>query len=169
MPQQIFCERLPIKESLNMNVGHICRRKVITVREIDDLTATARLMRAEHIGYVIVVEPDPAAQDAVKPVGVLTDRDIIVSVVARETDPRALRVGDVMTRQLVVAQENSSVGWAVREMRRMGVRRLPVVDLAGHLVGVLSLDNVLDALAAELLDVAGSIRNERRIESELRP
>jgi CBS domain-containing protein len=126
-------------------------------------------MRAEHIGYVIVVEPDPTAHDAVKPVGVLTDRDIIVSVVAREADPNALRVGDVMTRQLVVAQESSSVGWAVREMRRMGVRRLPVVDLAGHLVGVLSLDNVLDALAAELLDVAGSIRNERRIESELRP
>jgi CBS domain-containing protein len=152
-----------------MNVGHICRRCVITVRELDDLTATARLMRAEHSGYVIVVEPDPAAHNAVTPVGVLTDRDIIVSVVAREADPRALRVGDVMTRQPVLVQEGSSIASAAREMRRTGVRRLPVVDLAGHLVGVLSLDNVLDALAAELLDVAGSIRNERRIESELRP
>lgn len=152
-----------------MNVGHICKRKVVTARERDDLTTTAQLMRAQHIGYIIVVQPDPALREAHIPVGVLTDRDIVVSVVASETDPHTLRVGDVMTRPPVVVQESSSVGWAMREMRRMGVRRLPVVDLGGHLVGVLSLDDVLDALAAELLDVAGSIRNERRIESELRP
>lgn len=152
-----------------MNVGHICKHKVITAREHDELVGTAQLMRSEHIGYIIVVDPDPTLRDAVIPVGVLTDRDIIVSVVARETDPHTLRVEDVMTRHPMVVQESSSVGWAVREMRRMGVRRMPVVDLAGHLVGVLSLDDVLDALAAELLDVAGSIRNERRIESETRP
>jgi CBS domain-containing protein len=105
----------------------------------------------------------------VTPVGVVTDRDIIVGVIARGADPRALTVGDVMTPRPVVARESSSVSWAVRQMRGIGVRRLPVVDLADHLVGVLSLDNVLDAMAGELLDVAGSIRNERRIESEIRP
>jgi len=152
-----------------MNVGSICKRKVVTVREHDDLTATAGLMRANHIGYIIVVEPEPAGESALRPVGVLTDRDIVVSVVAREADPRTLTVGDVMTRQPVVAQEGSSVSWAVREMRQAGVRRMPVVDLGGDLVGVLSLDDVLDALAGELLDVAGSLRQERRIEAELRP
>lgn len=152
-----------------MTVGEICRRKLVTVRERDELLAAARLMRIEHIGHVIVVEPDPALKGAVRPVGVVTDRDIIVSVVARGADPHALRVGDVMTRNPLVAQETSSVSWALRQMRRIGVRRLPVVDLAEHLVGVLLLDRVLDALAGELLDVACSIRNERRMESELRP
>lgn len=152
-----------------MIVGEICRRQLATVAESDDLTAAARLMRIEHIGYVIVVEPDPALKGAARPVGVVTDRDIIVTVVAGGADPRALRVGDVMTRNPLVTQETSSVSWALRQMRRIGVRRMPVVDLAEHLVGVLLLDNVLDALAGELLDVAGSIRNERRIESQLRP
>ena len=152
-----------------MTVGEICRRKLVTVREMDELTAAARLMRIEHIGHIVVVEPDPALQGAAKPVGVVTDRDIVVSVVARGADPHALRVGDVMTPHPLVAQESSSVAWALRQMRRIGVRRLPVVDLAEHLVGVLSLDNVLDALAAELLNVAGSIRNERRMESQMRP
>lgn len=152
-----------------MTVGEICRRKLVTVGERDDLSAAARLMRIEHIGYVIVGSPDPKLPGAVKPIGVVTDRDIIVSVVARGADPQSLRVGDVMTRNPLVAQETSSVSWALRQMRRIGVRRLPVVDLAEHLVGVLLLDNVLDALAGELLDVAGSIRNEQRIESQLRP
>jgi CBS domain-containing protein len=152
-----------------MNVGQICRRKPVTVGELDELLAAAALMRKEHIGYVIAVTPDPLLTGAVKPVGVMTDRDIIVSVIARGADPQALRVGDVMTRLPFVAHETSSVAFALRQMRRIGVRRLPVVDLAEHLVGVLSLDNVLDALAGELLDVAGSIRNERRIEGQMRP
>jgi len=102
-------------------------------------------------------------------VGVLTDRDIVVTVVARETDPRSLRVGDVMTRQPVVAAEDDSITTALQEMRRIGVRRLPVVGRRGQLVGVLSLDDVLDGLAAELQNVAGSIRREQQVESALRP
>jgi CBS domain-containing protein len=152
-----------------MNVGQICRRNPVTVGEREELTTAAQLMRNEHIGYVIVVAPDRTVPGAVKPVGVVTDRDIIVGVIARGADPHQLTAGDVMTRQPVLARESSSVSWAVRQMRQIGVRRLPVVNLADHLVGVLSLDNVLDAMAGELLDVAGSIRNERRIESEARP
>jgi CBS domain-containing protein len=151
-----------------MNVGKTCRQTVVTVRPFDELTAAARLMRENHIGYLVVVEPDPGGT-TVKPVGVLTDRDIVVAVVARETDPRSLRVGDVMTRQPVVAAEGDSIATALQEMRRIGVRRLPVVGQRGQLVGVLSLDDVLDGLAADLQSVAGSIRREQQIESALRP
>lgn len=151
-----------------MNVGKTCRQTVVTVRPFEELTAAARLMRENHIGYLVVVEPD-LGDTAVKPVGVLTDRDIVVAVVARETDPRSLRVGDVMTRQPVVAAEGDSIATALQEMRRIGVRRLPVVGQRGQLVGVLSLDDVLDGLAADLQSVAGSIRREQQIESALRP
>ena len=125
-------------------------------------------MREKHIGYLVVVDPEVVDQ-SLRPVGVLTDRDIVVSVVARETDPRALRVGDVMTQQPVTVGSTEPVERALREMRRIGVRRLPVVGQRGELIGVLSLDDVLEVLAGELQNIAGSIRNERVIEGSLRP
>ncbi len=151
-----------------MNVGDICTRDVVTVREFDELTAAAQLMREKHVGYLIVVAP-MLEDSSFKPVGVLTDRDIVIAVVARETDARTLRVGDLMTRQPVVVDENASVGSALRDMRRVGIRRVPVTGRDGRLLGVLSLDDILGAISEELLDVAGSIRSEVRIEKALRP
>jgi CBS domain-containing protein len=150
-----------------MNSGEICKQNVVTIREFDELSSAARLMRERHVGYLVVVEPQPL--DArLKPIGVLTDRDIVVSVLAKDADIRALRVGDVMTRQPVVVHEEKSVGFALKEMRRIGVRRLPVVGAGGHLVGVLSLDDVIDALSKEFGDVSSSIRSELQMESALR-
>jgi CBS domain-containing protein len=150
-----------------MNVAKICKRNVVTVREHDELGKAAKLMREHHIGYLVVVEPG-VAQDAVRPIGVLTDRDIVVSVLAKDADPRSLTVGDIMTRQPVVVPDGKSVAGALREMRRIGVRRLPVVGGVGQLVGVLSLDDVLDQLAGELTDVAGTVRDELLVENSLR-
>ena len=151
-----------------MKVGDICGRNVVTVREFDELTAAAQLMREKHIGYLVVVEPN-VADGTLVPAGVLTDRDIVVGIVAKGTDPRTLRVGEVMTREPLLAQEDSGVSSAVRRMREIGVRRMPVVGHAGQLVGVLSLDDVLDAFAEELMDVARSIRHELKMEGALRP
>jgi len=152
-----------------MNAGEICKHRVVTILEFDELSTAARLMRERHVGYLVVVDPLPL--DAkLKPVGVLTDRDIVVGVLARDADIRTLRVGDVMTRQPVVIDEEQSVGFALKEMRRIGVRRVPIVGgSAGHLVGVLSLDDVIEALAKELVDVSASIGRELRMEGALRP
>ena len=154
--------------SLIMDIGTICKRNVVTVREADELVAAAQLMREKHVGYLIVVKPS-IVDVTVTPVGVITDRDIVVAVVAKETDPRTLKVGDVMTRQPAVVEEGSSVSTALQLMRRIGVRRVPVIGRAGMLVGVLSLDDVLDAIAGELMDIASSIRHEIRMEDALRP
>lgn len=151
-----------------MRVGDICTRNVVTVREFDDLTTAAQIMRQKHIGYLVVIKPN-VGDATVVPVGVITDRDIVVGVVARETDPRSLTVGDVMTRQPVLAWEDTSVSAALHHMREIGVRRVPVVDRGGGLTGILSLDDVLDALADELTEVASSIRHGRKVESALRP
>jgi CBS domain-containing protein len=151
-----------------MNIRNICQKNPVTVRRSDELIRAAQLMRERHIGYLVVVEPD-VADGSQRPIGVLTDRDIIVTVVAREADPRSLRVGDIMTQQPVTANTTDSIDKAIREMRRVGVRRLPVVGQKGELVGILSLDDVLDVLAGELQNVAGSIRNEQVIEGTLRP
>lgn len=149
------------------NIGDLCKREPVTVREYDDLTTAAQLMREQHVGYLVVVQPNPVDGTG-KPVGVLTDRDIVIGVVAKQVDPRSLRVGDLMSRQPVVAEENSSIEFALNEMRRIGVRRLPVVGHAGQLVGIVSLDDVLDTLSAQMAAVSGSIHNEQRLENALR-
>ena len=151
-----------------MNTGKLCRTSAVTVERAEELVKAAQLMREKHIGYLVVVASD-AADGLQRPVGVLTDRDIVVTVVARETDPRTLRVGDVMTQSPTTAVDSDPLEKSLREMRRMGVRRLPVVGRRGELVGVLSLDDVIEALSNELQDLAGSIRNERVIEGALRP
>jgi CBS domain-containing protein len=151
-----------------MNVSSICSRKAVTVRRSDELVKAAQLMREQHIGYLVVVEPD-AGNGLLHPVGVLTDRDIVITVVARETDPRTLRVADVMTQPPVTVNTDDSMDQALHEMRRFGVRRLPVIDKHREVVGILSLDDVLSALASQMQNVAGSIRNEQLIEGTLRP
>jgi CBS domain-containing protein len=151
-----------------MDIGTICKRNVVTVREADELVMAAKLMREKHIGYLVVVKPN-IIDGTVTPVGVITDRDIVVAVIAKENDPRALKIGDVMTRQPAVVEEGSSISTTLQLMRRMGVRRVPVIGRSGVLVGVLSLDDILAALAGDLMDVADSIRHEMRMEDALRP
>jgi CBS domain-containing protein len=148
-----------------MNVGTLCQRNVITVGPGDELSAAARLMRERHIGYLVVVE---GSGSGAVPVGVLTDRDIVVTIIARETESSQLKVGDVMTRNPVSVPESESLSTALRQMRSIGVRRIPVVGKRGELTGLLSMDDVLDTLVSELQDVVGAIQNERRIEGELR-
>jgi CBS domain-containing protein len=152
---------------MSTSIGLICQRDVVTIRESEDLTAAAQRMREEHIGYLIVVEADQLDR-SLRPVGVLTDRDIVIAVVAKGVDPHTLTVGDVMTRQPVVVTQDSSVRATLQEMRRIGVRRVPIVGARGDLVGMVSIDDILETLAEELGNIAGSIRKEQRTESAFR-
>lgn len=141
-----------------MNVGRLCKRPVVTVTPQQDLIVAAQLMREKHIGSLVVVE------EYGRPIGVLTDRDIVISVVAKGANPSLLTVADVMTRDPTTADEGESVPNALRTMRHIGVRRLPVVGSKGLLTGVLSLDDVLDVLAKELAEVSGAVHNEQLVE-----
>jgi CBS domain-containing protein len=151
-----------------MYTAEILKRDVVTVRPGEELLRAARLMREKHVGYLVVVEPAPR-EGTVRPVGVLTDRDIVVTVIAREIDPRSLRVEDVMTRQPVVVRADEPLNTALRDMRRIGLRRLPVIGEHGELVGVMSLDDVVTTLARQLQEVAGSMRTEQANEHAQRP
>lgn len=149
-----------------MDAATICNRNAITASVTDELVDAAKLMRDKHVGFLVVTEARPDGGH--EPVGVLTDRDIVVAVIAREVDPESLSVGDVMTRQPALAQASDSLEEALRKMREIGVRRLPVVDAARRLIGVLALDDVLDHVAGQLTSIAISIRKEQRIERQLR-
>src|SRR5262245_7591249 len=103
-----------LKESL-MNVGQMCQKNAITVVAGDEIATAARLMREKHIGFLVVVEPAPQEDDVI-PVGVITDRDIVVSTIALGVDPKTLSVGDVMTCKPTVALAQDSIADALRQM-----------------------------------------------------
>jgi CBS domain-containing protein len=151
-----------------MNVGTICQRLLITVRRSDEVIRAAQLMRDRHVGYLVVVESH-AVKGCLRAVGVLTDRDIVVSVVARQVDPAAVRVGEIMTPNPVTVAESDAIEEALQAVRRAGVRRVPVVGPRGELVGVLSFDDLLKAVAGEARDMVTAIRTERQIEARARP
>ena len=151
-----------------MNVGMICRREVITVDPAEDLVKAAHLMRECHVGSLVVVSAGESSPD-LKAIGMLTDRDIVTAVLAKDADVRQLRVDDVMTRSPLLASEFSTLEATLKHMREVGVRRVPVVGTRDQLVGILSLDDVLQSLADQLTDVARAVRMEQKVERTARP
>ena len=151
-----------------MCVGDICRTEVVTIAPDAGLCEAARLMREQHVGMLVVVEPVAGHADRVVQ-GVLTDRDIVITVVGRDAEPKDLRVMDVMTRHPLLVAQGSSVAAVLRLMRTDGVRRVPVVGARNELIGVLSIDDVLDVIADQLAAISGAIRGEQTNERVMRP
>jgi len=110
----------------------------------------ARAMRSKNVGALVVV-------NAGRPVGMLTDRDIVVEVVARGMDPEEVRVGDVMVKKPVTIRQDLGVFDAARAFAKTGVRRLPVVTGSGVLVGVITMDDVIMLLGNEMGHLAGAL------------
>jgi CBS domain-containing protein len=148
-----------------MTVGEICNRIVVVAERATPLTDAARLMREHHVGSLVVVEDRAGAR---APVGILTDRDIVVAVVAGGVDPATLTAGDVMVAELVTVREPDSEFEALQLMRRMGVRRVPVVGADGALVGIVTLDDLLEIVAGELDDIVRAIGSEQAHERRAR-
>jgi CBS domain-containing protein len=142
-----------------MTVGSICTRRIITVEVSVDIAAAAEVMRENKIGYLIVTNK---ANGNRTPAGVITDRDIVVKILAKDVNPHSLTAGDVMTREPLVAREDDGISETLHRMRVLGVRRVPVVNARGQIAGVLSIDDVIDHLVSQLADVAGATRNEPR-------
>lgn len=144
-----------------MAVGTICTRQVVTVDRAIDVAAAARVMRDRQVGYLVVTDVASGSQ---KPVGVLTDRDIVIKVMASNIDAHSLKVSEVMTTEPLVAGYADDVGKTLHRMRALGVRRVPVINAQGGIAGVLSLDDAFDHLVTQMADVAGSIRNQQPTE-----
>ena len=148
-----------------MPIGEICTREVIVARRDITIEQAAELMRVNHVGDLLIVEDFNGDQ---VPVGILTDRDIAVAVVAMKLDPASLSAGDVMTQDPATATEDQSVLETIQQMRAAGVRRLPVVTGRGALVGIVSTDDVIQLLAEEITELAKLIVHEQRKEVQTR-
>ena len=140
-----------------MSISEYCNREVVVIGRDESVVEAAKLMREQHVGSVIVVKH---VNHEVLPIGILTDRDIVVELVAKEADPAQLKVADVMAAELLMAEESEEVMEVLQRMRLKGVRRIPVVDVQGSLVGIFSMDDMLELIAEQLHEVVGVFRKE---------
>jgi len=149
-----------------MNAGEICNREVVVVYRTTSLLEASKLMRDFHVGSLVVVV-DRLSERV--PVGIVTDRDLALAVLAKEVDARSVDVGDVMSTELFTVREEDSVTDVLRLIRDRGVRRVPVLTHSGALAGIVTIDDVLDIVAEQLGDIVHAIERERVRETRLRP
>lgn len=149
-----------------MKVREICKRTVVSIGNKCDVVEAAKLMREAHVGFLIVVKESDENR---RPIGVLTDRDIVLEVTAPDLNPRLVTLEDIMTRQPLIASETDDLGEVLQAMRQAGIRRVPVVDLSGSLTGIVAIDDAIDHITGLLCDITGSIQNEQRHERRARP
>jgi CBS domain-containing protein len=149
---------------MDMRVGDYCKHGVVTVDANADVVEVARTMRDEHVGFVVVL--DEGDQNGV-PKGVITDRDIVLKVCAREVDGHSVTARDIMSRDPLTARVTDDLNEVIQGMRVAGFRRVPVLTADGKLTGIIAIDDAIDVIAGLLCDVCGSIRNEQRQERRL--
>jgi len=137
-----------------MKVGEICSRDVFAMEATDPLASCAREMKDRNVGSAVIVE---RARGSVRPIGIVTDRDILRGQFDRCADLFCLSTGDVMSSDLLVLDEDTDVADAIERMGRRSVRRAPVVSTGGELKGIVTFDDLLPVVAAQISAIAGLI------------
>ena len=137
-----------------MTVGRICTREVDLVDAHESVQIAAERMNARNVGTLIVLDQES------HPIGMITDRDLALRVVAKGRDSIQTLVSEIMTQFPYNVTEETSIEIALSKMRAGGFRRLPVVDASGKLIGVVSLDDILELLCSEFTEIGNLIRKE---------
>lgn len=151
---------------LGTSAVDLCRRDVSVASRSMALDEAARLMRGDHVGCLVVVEQGAGGRVVA---GLLTDRDIVTSVVATGTPPGSLRVGDVMTDDVVCVRDDASLADVLATMQNRHVRRLPVVGPQQNLLGIVTADDLLQWLSTELQQLARAVGEQVKVEAIVRP
>lgn len=149
------------KRGAQMSIGEICNRKVVVMQRDETIAEAAKLMRDQHVGSVLIVDEQNGQR---VPVGIVTDRDLVVEVMAPGLDPDAITVGDIMMTGFASVKEDTGIFEAIQYMRTKGIRRLPVVDAENKLVGIVTLDDLFLLLSEELDALAKLVAREQHNE-----
>ena len=148
-----------------MSIGKFCTREVVVTEKHTGIVELAQLMRTHHVGDVVVVEKQG---DLLVPVGIITDRDIVVELIAAEVDVDSVTTGDVMSQELITAREKEGIWDTLQQMRSKGIHRVPVVNEVGGLEGILTVDDLIELLAEELVFLAKIAGRGQALEEEKR-
>jgi len=141
-------------EVYDMGIVQCCRDQVVAVSLDTPAVDVARIMGEKNVGSVVVISGDN------RPAGILTDRDLAVRVMAQEKNPGEVRAEEVMTRDVITFQDSMGIYEAIRKMTDEGIRRMPVVDNAGKLIGIVTLDDVIRMLGEEMATIAKNIEKQ---------
>ena len=145
-----------------MSLATLCNRNVVYTDQDAGIVEVARLMRERHVGSVIVVD------GAGKPIGIITDRDLVIEVIANEVNAGSILLKDIMTPGPVILAESEDTGEALKQLRDRGIRRAPLVDAEGLLSGIISIDDILQHLSQDLRELVSLIDNEQQQETAVR-
>jgi CBS domain-containing protein len=147
-----------------MRAGEFCTREVVIIAKGCTVIEAARLMRDHHVGDLVVIEERDGER---VPIGILTDRDIVVEVIAKEANRlSSLLVGDIMSSEPLAAREDESLSDTLKRMCARGIRRIPVVNERGGLLGILSIDDLMEQVCEELTDITKLIAWQQKREKE---
>jgi len=149
-----------------MTAGEYCNRKVLIVEPEVSITEVASMMREYHVGTLVVVEREGSLS---RPVGIVTDRDLVIEVIAQEVPLDALVVKDVMNKELVHVTEQETLLNTIALMQSRGVRRIVVLDDNGNLQGILSADDAIELIAEAMNDLCNIVRREISNEQSIHP
>jgi CBS domain-containing protein len=144
-----------------MLLKDICTTDVVFCDRQATVPQVARLLRSKHTGDVVVVD-DPDGERV--PVGLVTDRDIVVRVIGADLDPQQVTAGQLMRTPVVTAADSEDSSQAIARMRAHGVRRLPVTGPGGRLVGIVTLDDLLRLIVADAGSLLGIVAKEQDVE-----
>ncbi len=148
-----------------MTIGDVCNREVVFINREVTVHAACKLMRHYHVGSLVVVDEVDGKR---LPVGILTDRDIVVEISAMDLDAKIITAGDIMSSDLVTAPESLALSEAIELMRFSGIRRMPIVNDENRLVGIVTIDDLLAVLAEELSGIAHVVSREHMREGRVR-
>lgn len=148
-----------------MTAGEYCNREVVIVDRAESIREAARLMRDHHVGDVVVVEK---TENGAVPRGILTDRDIVIELLAEGIDLDTVNIGDVMSTDLVSVSEDTKLLDAINLMRDKSIRRLIVLTPLGALAGLLTVDDVIELITEQLSSLTQLISNEIEFERQHR-
>jgi CBS domain-containing protein len=137
-------------------IGELCNREVIITGPATSVAEAARLMRRHHVGDVVVVDDDERR----RPVAIVTDRDIVIEVIAAGLNPEDVTVMDIVTDDLTVVSVNEEFLDALAQMRQRGVRRLPIVNADGGLEGILTADDAVELVGEAVADLVSLVSRE---------
>ncbi|WP_039988382.1 CBS domain-containing protein [Paraglaciecola arctica] len=140
-----------------MNVGDICSKNVVYVLQQDSVLDVARIMREQHVGSVVVVEN---MRGEIRPQGMITERDLVLEVLTSKLDPSVVKAEDILTSELICVTETHDIKEALKYLHYYGVRRAPVVNVNGILVGLFSIEDSLALLSKEFSEIVNLLSNE---------
>jgi CBS domain-containing protein len=146
-----------------MPIGEFCNREVVYATRETSIPEAAQLMRQYHVGDLVVVDEIDGKR---VPVGIVTDRDIVIEIISQSLDINEFKVGDIMSPQLISVQEKEGVFETIRLMRAKGIRRIPIINQEGGLEGIVSADDILDLLAEEMAELAKVAPREQEREAK---